>query len=406
MGSGPFDGIRVLDVGKYIAAPFCASMLADMGADVVRVEPIGGSDDRTVMPITEDSGALHLHVNRSKRSLAIDLKRPEARAILTRLIETSDVVVTNMPNSMLARLGLDYGALKNSNPSIIHTNVTAFGDVGPDSESIGFDGIGQAMSGAVYLSGWPGQPTRCAASYVDYATAMASAFATAAALYERARTGKGRNIQASLLRTALTITNPILIEEALGVRTRTAIGNRSPIAGPSDIFRTSDGWITVQVIGRDMFRRWTELVGRPELQNDPRFADDIKRGENGQELSTLMQAWCNGRSSADCLSTLRSARIPGCRVLAPKDALAEPQNLEGGFFDWVELGELNKKMPLVSPVKFAGAQSAPPKPAPALGADSASVMLELGYSRNEIDAFLRAGVIETAEPQAVASMTE
>lgn len=389
MGNGPFSGIRVLDIGKYIAAPFCAAMLGDMGADVIRVEPVGGGDDRTVMPVSANSGALHLHVNHNKRSIGLDLKKPEARAVLARLIETSDVAVTNMPNDMLKRLQLDYDTFKAINPAIIHTNVTAFGDVGPERESIGFDGIGQAMGGAVYLSGFDGRPTRCAASYVDYATAMSSAFATAAAIYERSRTGKGQNIQTSLLRTALTITNPILIEQALGVRTRTAIGNRSPIAGPSDIFKTTDGWITVQVIGRDMFRRWTDLIGRPELVDEPRFADDIKRGENGEELSALMQSWCDNRSSGECLSALRAARIPGCRVLAPADVLTETQNVEGDFFNWVAFDELKRDMPLVSPVK----PTEPPRAARQLGADTDGVMLELGYSRADIDALRAGGVI-------------
>lgn len=401
MEAGPFGGIRVLDVGKYIAAPFCASMLADMGAEVIRVEPIGGSDDRVVMPVSETDGALHLHVNHSKRSLALDLKRPEAQAIFARLIKASDVVVTNMPNAMLARLRLDYGTLKSINPTIIHTNVSAFGDTGPESESIGFDGIGQAMSGAVYLSGWPGQPTRCAASYVDYATAMASAFATAAALYERARTGKGQQIQTSLLRTALTIMNPVLIEQSLGIRTRVAMGNRSPIAGPSDIFKTTDGWITVQVIGREMFQRWADLVVRSDLPNDPRFADDIRRGENGEMLSAVMQAWCDGRSSNDCLAALRAARIPGCRVLSPKDALAEPQNVEGGFFNWIELGDLDAMIPLVCPTKTSSTQSVHPRPAPALGINSAEVLAELGYSRAEIDVFIDTGIVATVGPKLV-----
>lgn len=389
MGNGPFNGIRVLDIGKYIAAPFCAAMLGDMGADVIRVEPVGGGDDRTVMPVSANSGALHLHVNHNKRSIALDLKKPEARAVLARLIETSDVAVTNMPNDMLKRLRLDYDTFKAINPAIIHTNVTAFGDVGPERESIGFDGIGQAMGGAVYLSGFDGRPTRCAASYVDYATAMSSAFATAAAIYERSRTGKGQSVQTSLLRTALTITNPILIEQALGVRTRTAIGNRSPIAGPSDIFKTTDGWITVQVIGRDMFRRWSDLVGRPELVDEPRFADDIKRGENGEELSALMQTWCDSRSSGECLTALRAARIPGCRVLAPADVLTESQNVEGDFFNWVAFDELKRDMPLVSPVK----PTEPPRAARPLGADTDGVMLELGYSRADIDALRAGGII-------------
>jgi crotonobetainyl-CoA:carnitine CoA-transferase CaiB-like acyl-CoA transferase len=292
METGPFSGIRVLDVGKFISAPYCAAMLADMGADVIRIEPIGGSEDRAVMPVGDGCGALHLHVNHSKRSLALDLRQAEARPIFERLVKTSDVVVTNMPSNMLLRLKLDYQTLQRINSRIIHTNITAYGDAGPERDSIGFDGIGQALSGAIHLTGWPNKPTRSATSYVDYGTAMASAFATAAALYERARTNEGQEVKTSLLGTALTIMNPILIEEALGVRTRVATGNRSPIAGPSDIFKTTDGWIIVQVIGRDMFQRWADLIGQPALSTDPRFADDIRRGENGEELSALMQTWC------------------------------------------------------------------------------------------------------------------
>jgi crotonobetainyl-CoA:carnitine CoA-transferase CaiB-like acyl-CoA transferase len=228
---------------------------------------------------------------------------------------------------------------------------------------------------------------------------MASAFATGAALYERVRTGKGQQIQTSLLRTALTIMNPILIEQSLGIRTRVAMGNRSPIAGPSDIFKTTDGWITVQVIGRDMFQRWADLIGRSDLPHDPRFADDSKRGQNGEELSAVMQAWCDSRSSKDCLAALRAARVPGCRVLSPKDALAEPQIVDGGFFNWVKLNDLDETIPLVCPAKTSSTQSVQPGPAPALGIDSAKVLAELGYSSAEIDAFLDDGIVATAGPQ-------
>ena len=392
MPSGPFNGIRVLDAGRYISAPFCAAMMADLGADVIRIEPIGGADDRTVMPVSDDTGALHLHVNHSKRSLAIDLKHPDAQQIMQRLVRASDVVVTNMTNGILSRLRLDYDTLRSINPSVVHTNITAFGDTGPESESIGFDGTGQAMSGIAYLSGWPGQPTRSAASFVDYGTAMSAAFATAAALFERTRTGQGQQVKASLLGTALTMMNPILIEQALGARTRVATGNRSPIAGPSDIFRTTDGWIMVQVIGQDMFQRWAQLVGRPDLPANPLYADDIKRGENGEELSKLMQGWCAQRSSAECLAILRSARIPGCPVLSPQGALAERQHVEGGFFRWIDNASSEKPIPIVRLYQHNCESN--PQLAPKLGIDSTEILLEIGFSEPEIESFIQKGIVK------------
>lgn len=393
MPSGPFSGIRVLDAGRYISAPFCAAMMADLGADVIRIEPIGGADDRAVMPVSEGTGALHLHVNHSKRSLAIDLKHPDSRQILERLIRASDVVVTNMTNGTLTRLRLDYESLRSLNPRAIHTNITAFGDTGPESESIGFDGTGQAMSGIAYLSGWPGQPTRSAASFVDYGTAMSAAFATAAALFERTRTGQGQQVNASLLGTALTMMNPILIEQALGARKRVATGNRSPIAGPSDIFKTTDGWIMVQVIGQDMFQRWADLVGRPDLVDDVRFSDDIRRGENGEELSAVMQHWCTTQSSAGCLSELRAKRIPACRVLSPEGALVERQHVEGGFFDWIGFDSAERTLPIVRTMRLGACEFPARKPAPRLGCDSRRILLELGYAESEIAYFDSQGVV-------------
>lgn len=391
MPSGPFNGIRVLDAGRYISAPFCAAMMADLGADVIRIEPIGGADDRTVMPVSDDTGALHLHVNHGKRSLALDLKHPDAQQIMQRLIRASDVVVTNMTNGILSRLRLDYDTLRSINPRVVHTNITAFGDTGPESESIGFDGTGQAMSGIAYLSGWPGQPTRSAASFVDYGTAMSAAFATAAALFERTRTGQGQQVKASLLGTALTMMNPILIEQALGARTRVATGNRSPIAGPSDIFKTIDGWIMVQVIGQDMFQRWAQLVRRPDLPANPLFADDIKRGENGEELSKLMQTWCTERSSTECLATLRAARIPACPVLSPQGALGERQHVEGKFFDWIDDTGAGRQMPIVR--LFKHSDEAKPNPAPALGSNSKEILLEIGYSQSDIAYLIQRNIV-------------
>ncbi len=403
--TGILEGVRILDFGRYIAAPYCAALLADLGAEVIRIERPGGNDDRYVMPVGPDGeGAVFLQMNSNKRSLTLELGHPESGGVLRRLVESSDVVVANLPPRALARFGLDYAALSAIKPDIILVSVTAFGSRGPEKDSIGFDGTGQAMSGAMALTGLPGQPFRSATSYVDYGTGLSAAYGALAALLSRFRTGKGRHVEASLLGTALAIMNPVLIEEATNARSRKPIGNRSPIAGPSDLFATRDGWVMVQVIGQDMFERWARLVDAPELVADPRFADDLGRGEHGEILSRRMAQWCAERSSQACLAALRAARLPGCPVLSPAEALSEPQHREGGFFDWVEQPGLAMPVPIVAPpARLAGAgagdadgdqdATAARRPAPRLGADTERILDAIGYSARDIAGLRGAGVI-------------
>ena len=287
------EGIRVLDFGRYIAGPFCAALLADFGAEVIRIDRIGGSEDRFVMPVTETGeGAFFLQSNRNKRSLTLDIDSPEGREVVRRLVRSADVVVANMPPRTLANLGLDYESLCEIKPDIILTASSAFGSHAAVAHRVGFDGVGQAMSGAVYMSGTPDSPAKAMVPVVDFATALSCALGTIMALYERRTSGRGQVVEVSLLQTALTIASGALIEESVLGLNRQATGNRSPNYGPSDIFRTTDGWIIAQVIGQPLFRRWANLIGAPALLDDPRFTDDLKRGENGEVLSGLMGKWC------------------------------------------------------------------------------------------------------------------
>jgi crotonobetainyl-CoA:carnitine CoA-transferase CaiB-like acyl-CoA transferase len=395
MSCKPLEGIRVLDFGTFIAAPYCAALLADLGAEVIRIERPGGSDDRFVMPVSAGGeGALFIQLNRNKTSLTLNLGHPRGSEVVRRLVESCDVVVVNMPPKVLSRLGLDYSTLSAIRPDVVLVSVSAFGPQGPEKDSVGFDGIGQAMSGAIWLTGLPGRPFRSATSYVDYGTGLAAAYGALAAILERQRTGKGRHVEASLLGTALTIMNPVLIEEASGARSRKPIGNRSPIAGPSDLFAARDGWIMVQVIGQDMFERWATLVEAPELIDDPRFADDFARGENGETLSERMASWCAQRTTQECLATLREARIPAAPVLTPAQALDAPQNREGGFFTWVDHPGLSASVPIVQgSVRLTGDGESDCRPAPGLGQHTAQILNSVGYSSAESAELRAEGVV-------------
>lgn len=388
-GSGLL-GVRVLDLGRYIAAPYCAALLADQGAEVIRIEPPPGAPDRDVMPIgPDDRGALYMQVNRNKKSLALDITTKEGRAAFESLVTQSDVVIVNLPPAALKRANLDYGTLRTLRSDIVLTTISAFGFDGKSKDRIGFDGTGQALSGAMYLTGAGEQPMRSAVSYVDFSSAMAAAFATVSALYERARTGEGQNVQVSLLGTALTMMNPILIEEASGARRRKALGNRSPIAGPSDLFRVRDGWVMVQVLGNGMFARWAKLVGREDLIADPRFKSDLARGENGEILSAITAEWCAELGQDEVLAELERARIPGCPALTPETALKAQENIAGGFFRGDPFPNSGSGRDLELPIatgaiRTTAAMANAGNPAPQLGADSEALLAGLGYGSEDI----------------------
>src|SRR6056297_3001561 len=387
------SGLRVLDLGRYIAAPYCAHLLANEGAEVIRIEPPEGATDREVMPVgVEGRGGLYLQVNNNKKSLTLDFSTKAGRTVLERLIKTTDIVVVNVPHAALHKLKLDYKSLCKIKPDIILTSISAFDASGRDRDRVGFDGTGQALSGSMYLTGDGQRPTRAAVSYVDYATAMSAAFATVTAVMERMQTGKGQHVSCSLMGTALTMMNPMLMEEASGFRSRKPMGNRSPIAGPSDLFRTTDGWVMVQVIGDAMFSRWANMMGMPELLDNPRYTTDSDRGENGEELSAIMAEWCKDRTVRQCLDELSENRLPACRCLTP----AETLNFKGfdDYVDNVVVEENGKSLPLVTrSIHTRSADRSERRTAPELGADTVDLLTGLGLNEDEIDKLKSDGII-------------
>lgn len=389
------SGTRVIDFGRYIAGPFCAALLSDLGADVIRVDRRGGSEDRhlvTKAPGTD--GALYLPNNRNKRSITLNPSTPTGREVLNRLASSADVIVANLPPAARKAMGLEYEQLRAIKADIILTTVNAFGPSGPDVNKTGFDGIGQAMSGAIAISGYPDKPVKSQVSYVDYGTALATAFGTLAALIHRMKTGEGQHVQGSLIGTALAMMNPIILEEQLLGRSRKLTGNRSPIAGPSDVFATSDGWIIAQVIGDPIYKRWIDLIGAQELNGDPRYADDDTRGMNSQSLSQRMSEWCAPLSTAQALQRLENARIPAGPILSPLQTLEQSQFWSAGLFKKVAHPQYGEDLTLVdTPVKLSRHEGAEWKPAPTVGEHTDQVLAELGYDESAIREMHAAGVV-------------
>jgi crotonobetainyl-CoA:carnitine CoA-transferase CaiB-like acyl-CoA transferase len=383
------DGIKVLDFGRYIAGPWCGALLGDFGAEVIRVDKVGGSEDRYVAPMSDDgSGAMFLQMNRNKRGMTLNPTLPEGREIQQRLVAGADVVIANLPEAARVTLGLDYDTLKSIKPDIILTTATAFGATGPYAAKVGFDLVAQAMSGAMYLSGNEGQPMRSYFPWVDYGTATLAALGTMAAIMHRKATGEGQHVEGSLLGTALTNGNSTLIEQALVQRNRVASGNRGQLSAPADAYDTTDGQIIVLALGPGMHRRWAKLMDEEHWLTDPRFADDDSRAEHGEIISARMQEWCATRTTEQALAALEEARLPAAPVLSPQQALDDPHIQQAGFMRPIEYPGLPGPAPVIdTPVKLSKTPGSIRRRAPQLGEHTDEILRELGYDAAEIVKF-------------------
>jgi crotonobetainyl-CoA:carnitine CoA-transferase CaiB-like acyl-CoA transferase len=304
---------------------------------------------------------------------------------MRQLVATADVVVANLPESVLVEMGLSYSDLKKIRPDIIMTSISAYGRGGPYSDRLGFDAVGQVMSGAVSRAGWPDQPVRTIVPYVDFSTALAAAVGTMAAILHRRASGEGQLVEASLMCTALMTTSAMLIEQDLLKVNRAATLNRGQLSAPNNIYAVSDGWILVQVVGQPIFKRWAKLMQVESWLEDPRFRDDKSRGENWEAVDRRMSDWCRQRTKECALAELEQARIPAYPVNTIQDALDDPHIHAMGYLKATEYPGLPHPAPLVeTPFRLSRTPCQFRTRPPILGEHTEQILRELSYSDTQI----------------------
>lgn len=393
--SGPLADIRVIDFGRFIAGPYCAMLLADFGADVIRVDRRQGSEDRFIAAITESGeGGGFLSLNRNKRNLTLDTAKPESAEIIRRLVKSADVVVANLPMNVMKHMGVDYDSLRAIKPDIILARISTFGPDGPYANRVGFDTVAQAMSGAMSLTGFPGTPVRDIVPFEDFGTALHTAFGVMVALYHRKQTREGQIVDGSLLATGITYVQGLLAERhVLGIKRRQQ-GNTSFYAAPSDAYRTKNGWIVVSAVGNDMFARWARLVGHEEFIGDSRFADDQRRADNREPITQAMNDWLATRTSEQAITELEKARVPAGPVLEMDRVLEDPQVKARELLKYVEHVGAAKPVPLAdTAVRLSATPGGIRERAAALGEHTEEILHEIGYADVQIAELRRAEVV-------------
>jgi formyl-CoA transferase/CoA:oxalate CoA-transferase len=384
----------VVDLTEHMAGPFCTMTLADMGADVVKVERPGAGDSSRAMGDGSERNPYFRYINRNKRSLTLDYKSPEGREILLRLVRAADVLVENYRPTVMPRAGLGYDVLSRENPRLVYAQLSGFGGDGPYRDRGGFDLIAQGMGGIMHVTGEPdGPPMSVGLPICDLGTGMWGVQGILAALWERERTGRGQQVECSLLETAIGFSSWTSAGWLVDRQEPTRQGARHRQNAPYQRFATQDGYIMIGAANQPMWERCAKALGHPEWIADPRFPRSTDRLRHRAELEKEMEAVLSERSTAHWVAVLDEAGVPCGPVYTYAQLFADPQVRHREMVVDAEDPELGRVSHIRTPVKLSGSAVAVRTVAPKLGQHTAEVLAALGYSPAEVDGFRRQRIV-------------
>jgi formyl-CoA transferase len=387
-------GLRVLDQTQVMAGPFCSMLLADMGADVVKVEPPGGEHTRREHEIAPGVSASFLAVNRNKRSLVLDLKRPEGVAVLKRLVTTADVLVENYRPGVAKRLGVDYDTLATINPRLIYCSISGFGQTGPYADRGGYDLIAQGMSGIMSATGSEGgAPVKVGVPIADLGAGLFALVGILAAVRARRLTGRGQLVDTSLFDAAVALSQWEATQYWYTGEVPRGLGTAHRLNAPYQAFRAKDGHFTVGAAKDNLWSAFATLLGLPHLIEDPRFDSVPNRLKNRAALEPLVEAVTVTRPRAHWLAACEAAGIPAGPIYTVPEAHADPHARARGMVQELPHPTLGRVKTLGNPVKMSATPPRLAAAAPLLGADTDAVLREAGFADGEIAALRAAKVV-------------
>lgn len=393
--TGALDGIRVLDLSRFIAGPYCAMLLGDMGADVIKVERPSGEDVRGSGPFKDGESLYVILYNRNKRGITLNNRDERGRRLLTELIEWADVIVENYRPGTMAAMGFDFESIQKINPRAILTSISGFGQTGPLRDRAVFDAIAQAMGGLMASTGpADGDPMLAGTFVADHVAGLHAAYATVSALMARERTGSGQLVDIALLDSLFSCMGPPVQAAITLGEARPRLGNRDSVTAPANLFRTADGHVYVHCGTNPLFRRFCEMIGRPELSEDPRFVNAEARVANVEATESLVSRWVGDMSTEAAAAAFEEAGIPAGPVLG-LDQLAGHEQIEArGMIAEIEHSKLGPLKTTGVVAKLSGNAGSVRRAAPTIGEHTAEVLSEIcGVTEAELSELRSDGVV-------------
>ena len=389
------DGVRVLELSQYIAGPICGCILADHGAEVVKVEPPGGEASRQLGPFVNDESIYFAVFNRNKLGITVDLQKPEGRGLFLSLAKTSDIVIENFRPGVMDKLGLGYASLAAANPRVVLVSVSGFGQEGPYRDMPAFDPILQALSGLMYLNGNEGDPPlKSAMSIADYSAGINGAMGALLAIIGRERTGVGQHVDVSLFDSLV-----FMLETSVATYRATGelpprVGNDRPWSSPGSAYQCADGWVYVAPTGDGIWRRFAVAMGKPELLDDPRFTTNVARVAHRAELNLIIGDWCASRAVEEVLVATGKGGVPASEVKTIADLVDDPQARLRKMLVELDHSRLGRHTVPGVPIKLLGSASGVDRPAPCLGEHTEQVLRSwLGLDATHIADLKSAGAV-------------